>query len=329
MNDEPKQTEPGPNKKKPLWVRLLRTSVGLAILAVLFYLIPIEGVFDALRRAEPLPVFGASVISFLIYWATADRLRRLCDAHGHGWSTWEIFQINLATRFYGFLPGGNVTGIVIRFYKLTGDKRRYMATAVALFYDRIAATVTLCGVGAVFWLLERPSGSWQALAAILASMLVMILALIVLFDRSPGPVVSFIRRTASRFIGVKLHTVRQAVRESRTLSRGQTFTVFSLSIGAHLLGVLGWYLLCLSLGLDISLVTVGWVRTAIILATMIPVTVSGLGLREGAAVLLLTNYGVSQESALAFSLLVFLVTAVLIGLAGGLIEAFRLIRHPG
>ena len=327
MNDEPKHTDPGPKKKKPLWVRLLRTSIGLVILAVLFYLIPVAGVVDALRGADPLPVFGAAVISFVIYWATADRLRRLCDAHGHGWSTWEIFQINLATRFYGFLPGGNVTGIIIRFYKLTGDKRHYMGTAVAMFYDRIAATVTLCGVGAVFWLLERPSGSWQALVAILASMLVMILALVVLFDRSPGPVVSFIRRTSSRFIGVKLHTVRQAVRESRTLSRGQTFTIFSLSVGAHLLGVLGWYLLCRSLGLEISLVTVGWVRSAMILATMIPISVSGLGLREGTAVLLLTGYGVSQESAMAFSLLVFFVTAVLIGLAGGLVEAVRLLRH--
>ncbi len=327
MNDAPKQTDPGPKQGKPLWVRPLRASVGLTILAVLFYLIPVADVFDALRSAEPLPVFGAAVISFVIYWATADRLRRLCDAHGHGWTTWEVFQINLATRFYGFLPGGNFTGIIIRFYKLTGDKRHYMGTAVAMFYDRIAATVTLCGVGAVFWLLERPSGSWQALVAILASMLVMILALMVLFDRSPGPVVSLIRRTAGRCVGVKLHTVRRAVRESRTLSRKQTFTVFTLSVLTHLLGVLGWYLLCLALGLDLSPVTVGWVRSAMILATMIPGSVSGLGLREGAAVLLLTGYGVGRENALAFSLLVFFVTAVLIGLAGGLVEAVRLIRQ--
>lgn len=326
MNDEPIQTDPGQKKRKPLWVKLLRTSVGFVILAVLFYFIPIAGVLDALRRADPLPVLGAAGISFVIYWATADRLRRLCDAHGHEWSTWAIFQINLATRFYGFLPGGNFTGIIIRFYKLTGDKGHYMGTAVAMFYDRIAATVTLCGVGAVFWLLERPSGSWQTLIAILVSMLVMTLALIVLFDRSPGPVVSCIRRTASRFVGVKLHTARQAVRDSRTLTRKQTVTVFTLSVLAHLLGVLGWYLLCRSLGLDISLITVGWVRSVMILATMIPVSVSGLGLREGAAVLLLAPYGVSEESALAFSLLVFFVTAVLIGVAGGLVEAVRLIR---
>jgi len=46
-------------------------------------------------------------------------------------------------------------------------------------------------------------------------------------------------------------------------------------------------------------------------------------------VLLLTGYdGVSHESALAFSVLVFFFTVVLIGLAGGLIEALRLIARP-
>lgn len=329
MTEPPSQPSLATKKRKPARSRLLRSVIGLAILIILFYLVPIGGVIEALKGARPLPVLGAVVLVFMIQWAAADRLRRLCDAHGHGWSTFEILQINLATRFYGlFLPGGNFTGIAIRFYKLSGDHKHYVGTAVALFYDRVAATVTMCGLGAVFWLLERPSDSWQAFIAIIAAMVVMILGLMVLFARSPGPLIATLRRTVSRIGGVKLHTVREAVRASRILSRKQTTLIYLLSTAAHLLGIICWYLLCRALGIEISLITIAWVRSAVILATMIPVSISGLGLREGAVVLLLTGYGVSQENALAFSILVFFFTVVLIGVAGGLVEAIRMFGRP-
>lgn len=323
----PPPAEPGPGRAKPWWTKWLRLAVAALILWGLFYLIPAGDVFDALRRTRPLPVLGAIAITALMYLATADRLRRLCDAHGHNWSTLDILGINLATRFYGlFLWGGNVTGIVIRFMKLTGDKKKYLGTAVALFYDRIAATVALCALGAVFWLIERPGGSWQALIAIVACLLVMLAMLMLLFARSPGPVVTRLRRLFSKLGGVKLRTVREAVQESRTLTTRQITTVYTLSVLAHLLGVVGWYLLCNALGIELSFVTVGWIRTAVILATMIPISVSGLGLREGAVVFLLARYGVGQETALAYSLLIFFVTTLLVGLAGGAVELIRALR---
>ncbi len=327
MPKAPTQTDAGPARRKPLWGRLLRVVIGLAVLAVLFYKVPITDVWDTITTARWSLVLGAAALALLMQWSTADRLRRLCNAHGHGWGTGQIFQINLATRFYGlFLPGGNFTGIAIRFYKLSGDHKHYLGTAVALFYDRIAATVSLCALGAVFWMLERPDGSWQALVAILSALLVMVLALVILFDRSPGPVVSKLRGMVGKLGGVRLNTLRQAVRDSRQLSGRQTFLVYTLSVAAHLMGVAGWYLLSQSLGLELSLVSIGWIRSAMILATMIPISVAGLGLREGAALLLLTTYpGIENEDALAFSLLVFAVTTLLIGLAGGLIEAKRLV----
>ena len=328
MVDTQAHSQAAAKKRKPAWVKILRASIGLAILAILFYVIPIGGVIEVMSQASWWPLLGATAIVFAMQWVTADRLRRLCSAHGHDWSTFGVMQINLSTRFYGlFLPGGNFTGIAIRFYKLAGEHKHYLGTAVALFYDRVAATVTLCGVGAVFWLLERPNDSWQSLAAILVAMAVMILGLLVLFSSSPGPFIAWIRRMLSRIAGVKMHTLRQAVRESRSLSTRQTTIIYLLSIIPHLLGTVSWYLLCQSLGIEVSLITIGWIRSAVILATMIPISVSGLGLREGASVLLLTSYGVGQESALAFSILVFFITTVLIGLAGGATEAWRLLAQ--
>ena len=79
--------------------------------------------------------------------------------------------------------------------------------------------------------------------------------------------------------------------------------VYGLSTATHLMGILAWWLLCQALQIDLSLVTVGWVRSAVILATMVPLSVMGLGLREGAVVFLLTRYGIGQDTALAYSVL--------------------------
>ena len=54
---------------------------------------------------------------------------------------------------------------------------------------------------------------------------------------------------------------------------------------------------------------------------MIPISIAGLGVREGLLILLLRPFAVLDEEALAFSLLVFAVNVVLVGLLGDLIEA--------
>jgi hypothetical protein len=54
---------------------------------------------------------------------------------------------------------------------------------------------------------------------------------------------------------------------------------------------------------------------------MVPISVSGLGIREGASLLLLLPYGVPGEKALALSFLIFATTLLLIGALGGLLEA--------
>lgn len=93
----------------------------------------------------------------------------------------------------------------------------------------------------------------------------------------------------------------------------------------HLLGILAYALVAAALGLELGLLDLGWIRTAAALITILPVSVAGLGVREGALVLLLAPLGIEPAQALVFSLLVFAVTMLLFGLAGGLVEARRLL----
>jgi glycosyltransferase 2 family protein len=59
------------------------------------------------------------------------------------------------------------------------------------------------------------------------------------------------------------------------------------------------------------------------LITMIPISISGLGVREGSLILLLKPYGIGNDDAVAFSFFIFTITVVMIGVIGGLFEGRR------
>jgi hypothetical protein len=87
------------------------------------------------------------------------------------------------------------------------------------------------------------------------------------------------------------------------------------------------YSLALGLHIDIHLIIVGWVRSLINIATMVPISFSGLGIREGGLIVLLKPYGVSGSEAVALSFLIYLGNLFL-GFIGGLLEARKFLFPP-
>jgi 2-polyprenyl-3-methyl-5-hydroxy-6-metoxy-1,4-benzoquinol methylase len=79
-------------------------------------------------------------------------------------------------------------------------------------------------------------------------------------------------------------------------------------------------------GIEVSFLAMGWIRCVLILISMIPISIAGLGIREGSLILLLRPFGTIDEEGLAFSLLVFAVSVVLVGLIGSLIGGKNLFR---
>ncbi len=59
------------------------------------------------------------------------------------------------------------------------------------------------------------------------------------------------------------------------------------------------YLAARALGIDIALPVLVWIVAAVSLINLLPVSVGGLGVREGAYVLLLSQNGVPVSSGLA------------------------------
>lgn len=82
--------------------------------------------------------------------------------------------------------------------------------------------------------------------------------------------------------------------------------------------ILAWYVLALIFDFGVPLRALLVFVPFVSLAAMLPVTLSGLGVREGAWALLLQPLGVSSANAIAFSLLFYVATLLTGALGGGL-----------
>ena len=82
-----------------------------------------------------------------------------------------------------------------------------------------------------------------------------------------------------------------------------------------------------------SLESVGWqvglTLPIILVVSSLPISIMGLGLREGTAVLLLSRYGVPMESAVAAAFSLFVINALLPGLVGLALSPTLMKVHKG
>ena len=83
-------------------------------------------------------------------------------------------------------------------------------------------------------------------------------------------------------------------------------------------GIFATYLLGVAIGCPVSLGYYFVLLPIVWLVAMIPISINGLGLREGAFVVLFVSIGMSKEAAIAISVL-FLAQAMLQGLIGSVL----------
>lgn len=252
---------------------LLRLAVALGILFYLLKKIPISRVIDSLLSVNVGFVFVAFLVSILLQLVLAYRLRLLTEKQKINISTFDLFGINLSAVFYGlFLLGGNLTGGVVRFYKLSGLSDSRGGILVSIVFDRVVATVTLRVIEGFFWLLDFSNLTTVSIIAFIGGLFLVCAGLFSL------KVISFKEKVS--LISKRFGSLYLSLSRYRHLSLGFVLLVVFISLVAQLFGVF-IYVLAASLKLELSFVTIGWIRSAVVLVTMFPVSFSGLGIREG------------------------------------------------
>ncbi|MHB9111986.1 MAG: lysylphosphatidylglycerol synthase transmembrane domain-containing protein [Thermoleophilia bacterium] len=284
--------------------KLFRAAVSIILIAVLLASVDIGELAETLRNVAP-GLLALAVLVFLVTNMTSVlKWRMIIKAQGASVS-WpyltSIFYMGLF--FNNFLPT-NFGGDLVRIYKLSRATGNTVDATSSVVLDRASSTFALLMIALVAALLElRRLGTGLALTIL--AMFVVFLLLIGLFSSE---------RTARRLarfpilradpLGVRRHlrdfymSVNQFRDQKKTMA-----AVMAISIVYQALYVVSVNLLALSLDIHLP-VAFYFLFIPIVLAVgMMPLSLNGLGVREGAWVLLFTQAGVPAAEALSMSVL--------------------------
>ena len=303
--------------KKNSLITVLKLFISLALLYFLFSKINISALWDRIRLINPsIVVLGASIfigvqcVSTYRWWVILEK-----DIDISYRNLLSVYFIGMF--FNNFLPTV-VGGDVVKGYYLYKVSGKGGASLASIFMDRYSGFTALIFIVLAALFLGYPLIKDTGLPLFLTLLVGMYLvaSLVIWVDSIHGWVLKQLARTRLHRIAEKtgnFYDVLMSYKKSHKMLVKTFFYSLIVQIG----GIIGYYVLARGLQINIPL---GYFFIFIPLTTtasMFPLSLSGLGVREGAFVLLFTMIGATQEEALSLSLL-WLAIVVAVSSLGGI-----------
>jgi len=274
----------------------LRFVIGIGLLVFLFNQVDASQTMEVIKDVRPGWLLAAAVVIVVIRILMALRWQVLLKHQRHQAGFGLLIRITFISMFFGhFLPGGIGTD-VIRGYELIRRQRQVAEVASTIILDRIIGIYSMFFVALIGALLGAGSENIQPFIIPLMTAQVVILA---------GWVISYflIHRLGRRIhfqtpgiqrIWEKVLYVLSAVTNLPEL-RKVFLSVFSLSTTVQVSRCFLFWCMYRAFGADITFMNCLTVIPLVYLLVLIPLSVGGLGVREGALIYLFKPLGIVPE----------------------------------
>lgn len=305
-------------KKKTLFGIKLTVSVGLV--TFLIFIVDWIRAFRILKGAQIVYI----VIGFLL-WVfglifASLRWHLILKDNNVKFSVFKSYKAYLRGMFYNIFLPGVVGGDVVRVGICTFQTECELGTAASsIFIERVSGIFSLL----IFLIVSHTIFSGKLLAGInilSVRYLILIGLLFLIFvicsillrhnlmeylaDKDLNRLLSFFRSGIKAFCSVRLRTL---------------LIVLVLSSLFQSVDIFSCFILGKALGIELSLPIFFAIVPLVYFVTVLPISLGGLGVREGAFVFLLSRFNVGTTEVITLSFLVYF-NRVIYGTIGGIVE---------
>jgi len=304
------------NMQKKFFLNLLKILFTLALLTILLTQINFSQLNDIIHQFSGKYIFLVIILTWLALWVNAVKWQLLLPEY----KVLTLFRFNLIAIYYSLILPGQFLGELAKAYYLGKGKQDAEKIAASIIVDKLTGLIGILLIG-LFGIHVTSqnlppilNGSFQgiALLLILALLSAKILAI-------PS------KQILHHWLPVRFQRIGQQL--ENLLDAWLIYLKMpKLLLNSILLGSI-FQLMCVAivttlavaLNLPISWIDMCWVFSVVSLAVFLPLTIAGIGIREGAFVGTLSLLNIPLEQGLALSLSVFGLN-LLTALIGGLIE---------
>ncbi len=314
------------NKAKPIIIFLVKLLVSAGLIGYFLSRIHVERFLQTFASAKFSYIAMALAVYLIAQGVSAVRWAMLARPLGIKTPFKDLIQYYLIGMFFNLFAPSTVGGDVSRVYYLVKDEEaqangRAVTTvhaAMSVLMDRAIGMVVLVWLGALALLLFPYYAVPQTVRSV-----TFLLAVGLLIGALLTPVLRRFLPEDGHQLAVKL---RLALRSYRLHWRALLAAVL-LSLTVHLIQAWMHTVMGRALGLDVPFSFCLIIYPLVGTFSAIPISLNGLGLREGGYIFLLAVIGIGTEQSIAFGILLFLIVA-LDSLIGGLVFLSQQMPRP-
>lgn len=269
----------------------LKLGISVALLALVLSRVDLKEALAAAAGLTPAAGALATVVYFAAHVVNAAKLRVLLP----GLTLWQAWRFTMIAVLFGTALPGQLAGDAVKAFRLARaapDVGEVTAAVAAVAVDKIIGMfalllLTALGLGLNAAIFGRP----VVIAAGVVTIFIPVALMVVL----SAPLPAWLGKWGQEFAAWRTVALTGSAL-LRSLALGIVFQMFSIAAFA----ILGN-----ALGIDLTVTAWAVIVGLISVILLVPVTVAGLGLREGSlvAVLAMLGQGTGPALALSFSLL--------------------------
>lgn len=294
---------------------------------ILYYILQKTDITEIVAIMKSANLFYVTLAFFLYLFCRyimAYQSKIVLINQGIKFSTFRIFIINIESSFYDlFIPGG-VGSSAVKWYKFSKPEGKRVQAFTSITVIRLINILIMIVIGVFALLLKNPFNSFSLNVVITILIISMVFFRLAIFNKKGSNFIEKFLNNFLRFIpeffSEKVMKLRGSFNKLRSLSDRDILLIVFVSIFLHLLNSFIFFVISRSININLSGLVIGWITSTVLLINMIPVSISGLGVREGSLLFLLDKYYIPDSEALAFSFIIFGIGTI-VSLVGGVIEA--------
>lgn len=300
---------------------LLKLAISLLLLGLLLWRVPLRDIGSHLQSFGPRVLLVALFVSLLSWGAVAVRLWCLLPEFRYR----DLLNATLVARFYATVLPGQLAGDVVKAYRLGRQSGRVGHAEAATAVDRGLGLFTLLVISSIAAVLSTRSPLSLRLFFLLGT-IVLGIGGIVAASRT------FRQRLVDDFLSRRRGRISTFVRDFSAAFhdclRQPLQLIVALLVGILFHGLCIWAQVLLGEALHVRLSWIDWtvVYAGVSLLMVLPISIAGLGLREGGYVGMLALFGYTASTALSLSFAILGISIAASILGGGL-ELAAMVRR--
>jgi uncharacterized membrane protein YbhN (UPF0104 family) len=301
-------------------MKTLRWSGSILLLAWLLSQIDVHATLHTLASAQVSLLVWAFVVLMAVRVLIAWRWLYVLRLLGIGASFLEVFRITMVSVTLGLvMPGGLAAIDAYRTWSMSRLRGSMSIVTASVAADRVFGLYSLIAVSFLATLLTAQSLSGRFALEVVVSWAFATATVITITIVFLGPRLLSLFANAFRF-WPRGH--RAVGRIAAHLQDGDLLKIIAIpstlmALPVQVLRGVGFYLVFKAIDVDIGLAEMLVYAPLVFTLMLLPVSVGGIGVREGSFYLLLSSHGVSLEAVVVAGALYHFL-GILLGLPGGL-----------